>query len=133
MTGHYSGCMSGLIGRSNMNRRAGLTLVELQTASVLLGIILVAMGVVLVTALNAVRILNDAHIVYYNALAAMRSFQGDIMRANRYGWSPGGASGPTLAGTNNTLWLRVAEDPLAGGELFQYSVDADNNLILQVI
>ena len=121
-----------------MKRRSGMTLVELQTASVLMGIILVAIGVVLVTALNAVRVLNDAHTVYWNALAAMKSLQIEIMRSNRYGWHRGidytvpaesvyGVAGPDGAGVTDVpslwgvndgieLWLRADGQPELGGE-----------------
>ena len=109
-----------------MKRRSGMTLVELQTASVLMGIILVAIGVVLVTALNAVRVLNDAHTVYWNALAAMKSLQIEIMRSNRYGWhnsfdytvpneSVYGAGSPTNENTAPLLSLHASDH---GAELY---------------
>lgn len=109
-----------------MKRQAGMTLVELQIASVLMGFILVALGVALVTVLNAVRVLNDAHTVYWNALAAMKSLHVEIMRSNRYGWidslpyavpdeSVYGAASPT---NENTAPLLSLSGSNQGTELY---------------
>jgi type II secretory pathway pseudopilin PulG len=102
----------------------------LQTASLLLGIILVAIGVVLVTSLNTVRIIQDAHTVYSNALAAMQSLTTEIRRANRYGWHPGLTYAIPNTHDNSVYGTLGPEDPNAAPSLS--GVDEGTELYLRV-
>ncbi len=112
-------------------KHRGFTLIELQIASLLMVLILIATGIVFYFSLNSIRFLNDAFEVYYNANNASQAISGEIMKANCYGWSqgpswtgslpinsfygPGGKANPTLMptigsmpSTSDHIYLRSA-------------------------
>lgn len=72
-----------------MRKKNGFTLVEVQIASLLVTIILVATGVIFFFALSSMRYMQDSYETYWNAHIAMKVISKQIMLANRYGWSQG--------------------------------------------
>lgn len=72
-------------------RKKGFTLVELQMASVLMIVVLIATGVIFYFCLACIRYLHDAVIVYSNANSAMKTLRNEIMVSNCWGASQGPA------------------------------------------
>lgn len=81
--------MDRIIMMNRTNRQNGFTLVELQIGAVIMMVLLVATGVIFYFALNSLRFMQDAFMVYSNAQAAMKAISQEVMRANRYGWTQG--------------------------------------------
>ena len=99
-----------------MRRKNGFTLIEVQIASVLVAVILVATGVVFHFALASMRYMQDAYEVYWNAHIAMKVISTEVMRANRYGWSQG-----------NPIWLDSVGVPHPVQDMEPYGINMPDN------
>ena len=78
-----------------MKRNKGFTLLELQIASLVMVVVLVATGVIFYFALASIRYLHDAFTVYTNATTAMKIITQEAMLSNCYGSSALGNPGYT--------------------------------------
>ncbi len=76
------------------SKKKGFTLLELQMASVLMIVVLIATGVIFYFCLASIRYIHDAFMVYSNANAAMKTLTHEIMVSNCYG-NAQGVSFPT--------------------------------------
>ena len=66
-------------------KKRGFTLLELQMASVLMIVVLIATGVIFYFALASIRYIHDAAMVYSNASSAMKTLTREIMVSNCWG------------------------------------------------
>ncbi|MBU4479369.1 MAG: hypothetical protein KKH34_09850 [Candidatus Omnitrophica bacterium] len=82
------------------NKKA-FTLLELQIASLMMVLVLVATGVIFYYTLAIVRYMHDAFEVFYNANAAIKVFQDEVMVANCYGSRAGGGTPPYVPAANS--------------------------------
>ena len=73
-----------------ISKKRGFTLLELQMASVLMIVVLIATGVIFYFALASIRFIHDAAMVYSNANAAMKTLTNEIMVSNCWGNGQGG-------------------------------------------
>ncbi|MCG2712192.1 MAG: type II secretion system GspH family protein [Candidatus Omnitrophica bacterium] len=71
-------------------KKRGFTLLELQMASILMVVVLIATGVIFYFALASIRYLHDAFTVYSSASAAMKAITDEVMVSNCYGNDLGG-------------------------------------------
>ena len=88
-------------------KKRGFTLLELQMASVLMIVVLIATGVIFYFALASIRYLHDAAMVFSNANSAIKALTGEIIVSNCYGNAQGG--GPDFKpvyGSGTDLYLR---------------------------
>ncbi|MFH1092869.1 MAG: type II secretion system protein [Candidatus Omnitrophota bacterium] len=69
--------------------KRGFTLLELQMASVLMIVVLIATGVIFYFSLASIRYIHDAVMVYSNATSAMKTLSDEIMVSNCFGNSQG--------------------------------------------
>ncbi len=72
-----------------ISKKRGFTLLELQMASVLMIVVLIATGVIFYFCLASIRYIHDAFTVYSNAAAAMKTLTNEIMISNCYGNAQG--------------------------------------------
>lgn len=66
-------------------RSNAFTLIELQIASMLMIVVLVATGVIFYFALASIRYMHDAFVVYANATSAIKAVSDEVMLSNCYG------------------------------------------------
>ncbi len=64
----------------------GFTLIELQMASLLMVVVLIATGVIFYFSLASIRYIHDAAMVYSNANTAMKTLTDEIMVSNCWGY-----------------------------------------------
>jgi hypothetical protein len=65
--------------------KKAFTLIELQIASILMIIVLIATGVIFYFALASLRYMHDAFVVYANATSAIKAISDEVMVSNCYG------------------------------------------------
>ncbi|MCK4993622.1 MAG: hypothetical protein KAS13_01075 [Candidatus Omnitrophica bacterium] len=70
-------------------KKSGFTLLELQMASILMTVVLIATGVIFYFSLASIRYIHDAAMVYSNANTAMQTLTREIMVSNCWGNAQG--------------------------------------------
>lgn len=70
-------------------KRSGFTLLELQMASILMVVVLIATGVIFYFCLASLRYIHDAAMVYSNANAAIKTLTDEVMVSNCWGNAQG--------------------------------------------